>query len=214
MNPLALSIHMRRRRRARQPGLIVTGFPRSGTTLLYCMLQYTVEGYEFDDRERTGLHAGVISKAPTAVFANAPPERCIVMVRDPKAILTSVHRGKDFERKGYFVSAHECVNHHRGLCEWWAAIRNLGGYQVRYEQLIAEPREIQRQLGEHFGLKYHEGRYFDEFHQGEYGDYWESAMNGRRPLQARNQYDAERVREQFDAHPELRDITRQMGYAC
>lgn len=203
------------------PGLIVTGFPRSGTTLLYCMLRYTLDGYQFRDREHDQLLPGVVTKSPRAVFRLTPEEapRAIVMVRDPRAILTSVHSGEGFVRRGYFISAHSCLSDaDRGLCEWWQAIKNLqaqGAWLMCYEFLVAVPQVVQRTLQEWLGLRYLDDRRFEDFHRLGYGEYWERAMNGRRALQAREWDTPEhraRIEEQFAAHPELHQVMEEMGY--
>lgn len=193
-------------------GLIVTGFPRAGTTLLYCMLRYTVRNFEFHDNETPEVLDGVVTKAPQAVFSLSDDSRAIVMLRDPREVLTSVH--PKYKDAGYFVSAHSCVNvPSKGLCEWWAAIKTMrNAHRIRYETLIDEPRRVQRRLGERFGFDYHEGRSFEDFHTMEHPPTWEIALNGSRPLQRRKQIDAARVEEQFNAHPELYEVAREMGY--
>lgn len=192
--------------------LIVTGFPRSGTTLLYCMLRYTVRNFEFHDNETPEVLDGVITKAPQAVFSLTDDARTVVMLRDPREVLTSIH--PKYREAGYFVSAHSCVNTpNKGLREWWAAIKSMrNAHRIRYETLIDEPRRVQRRLGERFGLEYHEGRHFEDFHRMEQAATWEVALNGRRPLERRKHIDADRVQAQFDAHPELHEVAREMGY--
>lgn len=195
-------------------GIVVTGFPRAGTTLLYCMLRYCTRGWAFDDREHWRARPGVIVKSPRAVFHAPDPARCIVLLRDPRAILTSRHPSWPTE---YFVSAHRCANDSkRGLCEWWAAIQRLFQgrrlpHVVRYESLITQPERVQRDLADALDIPFRGA--FRDFDRGEYGDYWESALGGVRPLQGRVVTDGDRLGEQFERYPELRDVSAQMGYA-
>lgn len=198
-------------------GIMVTGFPRSGTTLLYCMLRHSVSGYQFCATENRDVLEGQISKYPKAVFTlpGKHAHRAIVMIRDPRAILTSIHRGEGFAKHGYFVSAHSCVNDERGLCEWWEGIKRLKtALRVRYEDLVDDPDAIQSQIGERFGLTYRAR--FSDFHTSEHGRYWEDAMNGRRPVNARDwRSDPEhvaRVTRQFSEFPELHAVMQEMGY--
>lgn len=196
-----------------KPGLLITGIPRSGTTLLYCMLRYTIDGYRFHNSERGGISPGHITKLPKAVFGISNPSRTIAVIRDPKAVLTSVHKAEKFDGKGYFVSAHSCVNDTRGLCEYWQAIKKHKPHLVRYEDLISRPREIQAELGTVFGLPYKPGRWFDEFYKEPHGSGWETAMNGLRPLKRRDlRKHAARIHQQFSAYPELYEVAAEMGY--
>jgi hypothetical protein len=197
--------------------ILVTGFPRSGTTLLYCMLRYAVQGYEFLERELPQLKEGCITKSPSGVFDLHPRNgnRCIVMLRDPRALLTSKHNGEKFRNCGYFLSAHSHLGSaKKGLCEWWTAIKKLSGaLLVRYEDLITCPRDIQHDIGARFGLTYKPDHWFEDFHREPYGELFETAMNGRRPIQPRTTFDERRIREQFDAYPELNTVMQEMGYA-
>lgn len=192
--------------------ILVTGFPRAGTTLLYCMLDYAVEGYTFFSREVPELIEGAITKSPLGAFSVKDGSRCIVMIRDPRYLLTSRHAAQKFRNAGYFLSAHSSASDARyGLCEWWQAIKALNGRIVRYEDLVSNPRAVQDELGRVFGLRYRES--FADFHRGkDYGEYWTTAMGGTRPVAARADYDVARVSEQFSSHPELYDVAAEMGY--
>lgn len=192
-------------------GILVTGFPRAGTTLLYCMLRHCVRDYAFDDREHWRLRDGRISKSPRAVFHTPPAERCIVLLRDPRALLTSRHPSYPEQ---YFVSAHRCANDpRRGLCEWWTAIKRIGAdaLLVRYENVVSRPAHVQATIGDTFGLTYADA--FSNFSSDRYGDYWERALGGLRDLACRDVWDASRIEREYTAFPQLQAITEQMGYA-
>jgi hypothetical protein len=197
---------------------MVTGFPRSGTTLLYCMLRYAVDGYEFLLREVPELRQGFITKSPTAVFSIAPAHgsHCIVMLRDPRALLTSQHEGEKFREQGYFISAHSHLSSSsKGVCEWWEAIKKLvGALIIRYEELLEDPRRIQQVIAERFGLRYRDMRYFEDFHKESHGEVFETAMNGLRPLMRRTRLNERRIDEQFRTYPELYRVCEEMGYAA
>lgn len=196
--------------------IIITGFPRSGTTLLYCMLRYAVDGYKFLERESPDLREDHITKSPSAIFDMHPrnADRCIIMMRNPRAILTSKHPGEKFRNAGYFISAHShASNATKGLCEWWTAIKKFPqAMVVYYEMLVDEPSTMQQRLADRFGLTYRDGRRFEDFHLEPHGDEFEVAMHGCRPLQRRSIFDEARIAEQFHAHPELTAVTQEMGY--
>jgi len=193
--------------------VIVTGFPRSGTTLLYCMLRYAVEGYQFLDHESWAPRPGHILKSVRAVF-EAPAELirgALVMVRDPREILCSVYHFGPYHDQPY-VSAHSTLKwKDRGLCEWWAAIKMIqDAHLIRYEDLVADPCKVQLELADRF--EYRPGRYFDEFHLESHGEMWEGAMNGRRAPAHSRKLDIARLEEQFRLYPELHDVCAEMGY--
>lgn len=195
-------------------GIVVTGFPRAGTTLLYCMLRHCVRGFAFDEREHWRLCDGRIIKSPRAVFHALPAERCIVLLRDPRALLTSRHPAYPDQ---YFVSAHHCANdQRRGLCEWWTAIKRVAGdaLLLRYEDVVARPRQVQAAIGTAFGLTYADE--FTNFSAVRHGDYWERTLGGLRALACRDVSDTsriERIEREYAAFPELRAVSEQMGYA-
>ena len=193
-----------------KPGIMVTGFPRAGTTLLYCMLRYAVRGYNFDDAEHWRPRAGYIRKSPRAVFHQMDGRRCIAVVRDPRAILTSSHPAFPGD---YFVYAHSCANDSdRGLCEWWTAIQRLQPYIVRYEALTVQPDRVQEELGRTYALDY--DAKFSEFRRGRFGEYWERALGGVRELTPRSvSRDHPQIRAQFAAFPELQEVCAAMDYA-
>lgn len=192
-------------------GIVVTGFPRAGTTLLYCMLRHCVRGFTFDDREHWRVCDGRIIKSPRAVFHAPPAERCIVLLRDPRALLTSRHPAYSNQ---YFVSAHHCANdQRRGLCEWWAAIKRIAARALilRYEDIVGRPSDVQAVIGATFGLTY--AGEFTNFSAGRHGDYWERALGGLRALACRDVRDASRIEREYVAFPELAIVSSEMGYA-
>lgn len=195
--------------------MLVTGFPRSGTTLMYCMLRYAVDGWRFRSWETWVPRAGFILKSVSAPI-EAPwnlLDGALVMLRDPREMLCSVYDFGPYKGQP-FMSAHSTLdNASQGLCERWEALRSIvDAYYVRYEDLVTEPRRIQAELADRYGLKYREGRWFDEFHREPHGEHWEGAMNGRRPLARSRHLDPQRLADQFGKFPELYRVCEEMGY--
>lgn len=196
--------------------IALCGFCRSGSTLLYNMLRATVVNYEFFNRERPLRQCeettAVVSKRPLDIFSPSTRQR-IIMIRDPRAIMTSVHWR---DRKRYFVDAQKTIDDTPGIIEQWRAIEKLlrrsRHILVRYEDLVATPSAIQQQLGQSLGFEYR-GK-FEDFHKSNHPERLTKTLNGIRPVDAGHDWRPHRLRieSQFNSYPELFQILVEMGY--
>lgn len=169
--------------RAPRPAqLVVCGFPRAGTSLLYNMLSSALTGFTFTSFETSALNClwryeNLASKSPMDVF-NVPllardnflSKRilCLVLIRDVRDVITSVHPNlPDRYFCGYadrwrIVGTHPYLADSSpwGIREFTAAIdtalatTGLGIEMVRYETLVADPDAVQRALAERYSLTF------------------------------------------------------------
>jgi hypothetical protein len=209
--------------------IIVSGYGRSGTTLLYVMLASTVQGYRFYEAETDALAVvsdePKITKRPLDLFRAAairqaiPDALWIVMIRDPRSVLCS--RLADVGG-GYRISwdtaprtaepndipAPGLVARDRAI-DWLKA-----PVIVRYEHLIRDPNAVQDRLRILFGFRM-EGR-FSGFHTKPVAETFETLMGRARPVDKRRlspwRWQPERIIQQFEEAPELFDILVKRGY--
>lgn len=213
--------------------ILVTGFPRSGTTMFYNMLRSSVEGFIALDNE-IGSHAvigqdprSIISKRPLDIFtidetykANTYNKTIdtIVLVRDIRSIITSVHKsvpddyfiGYDFQ---YHVPTEggEAQRTNPGVIPTFQAIGNfvsskLPGNKIvlRYEDVVINTAVLQEQVGNQLNLKFN--RQFDEFHKADIPPALADPMNGIAPL------DSSRISKW--KNPEHRERIKQQFTEC
>lgn len=212
--------------------IVICGFPRSGTTLLQLMAETAYPSARTFGVERSGLAAAnndfpgdvplIISKRPDDIFwideiraayasrGTQTRVRFVVSVRDPRAVLTSVH---GMNRDTYWVSV-----------ERWRSIhlhyRYVTAFDdvvvVEYRDLVLEPQKVQRQLTTVIGMEPERG--FTEFHEAVPGNFNTLALNGVRPLDPatldkwREPRHRARIRQLLDEMPELPDRLIEMGY--
>ena len=194
------------------PGVLICGPPRSGTTLLFCMLRYAVTSHKTLANEAIPA-AGSIGKVPHRMLQG--PDNAIVLMRDPRAILTSVHSAPQFRGK-YFVAADRCINRRQGLLEYAKALdKCTNPLVVRYESLVADTWWVERILANRYGMEFSPHRPMEEFWKGNHGPKLEYALNGKRPLDSGHDWrkHMERVWSQFKDHPRLFRIMEEWGYA-
>lgn len=209
--------------------IIVCGFPRSGSTLFYNMLRTTVQGYRFYDREILALSVisdeDKITKRPMDVFdaeaIAARTEACfILMLRDPRGVLTSVHANSEGQYKASWdeslkTGRRGIAGRTPGLIANYDAMQRVPNpVFVKYEDLVTEPHSVQATIGEEFGFELH--GHFADFYLGAIPPLLAHQMNRVRPLD-RSRLDAwrehpERIREQFNACPRLFDMLFELGY--
>jgi hypothetical protein len=209
--------------------LVVCGFPRGGTTLMSLMLQVAYTGAKAFRKERAAIraayltdrnHALMISKRPDDIFyleplraiyaRRRPNVRFLLMMRDPRAVLTSVHSSKKGQ---YYVSPKRWS----GIYE---RIRENAGKEdcllVRYEDLVTSIDDVQRVvtrfIGEEPEVPFNE--YLDHVPPG----FRSTALNGLRALDAnamnkwRDPKHAPRIRSLLIALPDLPRILVELGY--
>jgi len=190
--------------------VVVCGFCRAGTTLIYNLLRATVTNFRTYPHESTAKEpAGWITKRPLDIFRDLPGFERIVMVRDPRSVITSEHWN---HRGHYFVSADACREGTPGLLEQHRAMRELDGERVFYEELTQDPDSLQSRLGERFGFEY-EGVFSDHPH-GSIPSSLSKALNGVRPIDSGHDWrdHPERIADQFTRFPELFDVLVELGY--
>jgi len=209
--------------------VIICGFPRSGTTLLHLMLQTGYPTSRRFPRERPGLvlakhewparHSLLISKRPNDVFwideirdayrARATRPRFIVTTRDPRAILTSKHKG----RSGYYVS----VDRWRGTFSHIRYAREASDVTVLdYGELVRDPKDVEQRLVEAVGEP--PTAPLDSFSTAVPEGFNTAALNGVRPIDTasldkwREPQHAERIRQILVEAPELMSVLVEEGY--
>ena len=209
--------------------LVICGFPRSGTTLFQLMIESCVAGIKTFGRERRALefakygrrtHASVMTKRPKDIFliqelrefyASHPAEvQFVVMHRDPRAILTSVHFSKPSE---YFVT----TNQWRHIYRHWKWAANADDVlSIRYEDVVCGPDFVESQFAQLTGCEMN--RPFRDFHQNVPVGFDGRALNGLRELDERNVLrwreacHRDRIRSLLQELPELPDVLIEMGY--
>jgi hypothetical protein len=209
--------------------LVMCGFPRSGTTLLQLMVETAYPGARTFHRERAALaaiqntwpgrHALMITKRPDDIFwlddvreryrGRRTRPRFVISVRDPRAVLTSVHVNKP----GYCVPP----------AKWQAAYEHLQYHRqfgdvlvVEYRDVVERPLHVQEQLSAFTGHA-PEGR-FDQYLAAVPADFDTAALNGVRPLDPtrlerwRSPKHRDRMQQILRELPELPDRLIEMGY--
>lgn len=186
------------------------------------MLAGTVTNRQVYTRRETSFlkDPEAIGKCPFALMrAQFEPKDVIVMIRDPAYIVTSIH--SDFP--GYMMGWTEAESSaKRALQRNWDAMkpylapkRGRGAFVVRYEDLIENPNEIQRDLKDAFGLEYN-GKEFSHWPDGfSVEPYWLSPLGEPRKLRARNSLNPEarqRVASISAKYPYFNECRRVLGY--
>lgn len=172
--------------------LLVAGYPRTGTSLLYNMLCSSLTGFRFDEGERPavetldrrGNHA---SKRPFDLFdleairrANVFGKRIVVILnhRDVRDVVTSVY---PYAPDEYLIGWEGCfrfrgdhphyqrvfdapgIGAFREAVRAWCAAPDLLCHALRYERLVEDPDAVQAELAERFGLSFHAR--FSDYHR-------------------------------------------------
>ena len=180
---------------------VVCGFPRTGSTLLQLMVECCVPDVRTFAGEVEALDVGdalapsgrLLSKYPDDVFAieriaahHARAEdgrraEFVLMVRDPRDVLTSRHAAYAADR-GYYVDLARFV-------ATWQAIRVARGrddaFVLRYEDLVGDPDALERRFAERLGWR--ASLPFARFHERaaarERDSMTDGALGGLRPLE-------------------------------
>ena len=209
--------------------VVICGFPRSGTTLFQLMIESCVAGIKTFGRERRALefaqfgrrtHACVMTKRPKDIFliqelrefyASHPAEvQFIVMHRDPRAILTSVHFSRPSE---YFVTTHQWRHIYR---HWKWATNADDVLSIRYEDVVCGPDFVESQFAKFTGWQV--SCPFRDFHHHVPAGFDGRALNGLRELDENNVLrwreacHRDRIRSLLQELPELPDVLIEMGY--
>ncbi len=173
----------------RQQQIVVCGFPRGGTSLLYnmissCLPEFHCEPFEQYFIYRIHRLGNYATKAPLDVLhvpwidglnINRKELAVLVVVRDIRDVLTSRHPVLPNE---YFIGHdHSWWPQDKTFKKWhydapgvihiYEAVRAIRTRSdttiVRYEDLVADPNAVQRTLAELYGLRF-DGD-FQQFHE-------------------------------------------------
>ena len=214
---------------------VVCGFPRTGSTLLQLMVECcvpdvrTFEG-EVEARDVADARAPsgrLLSKYPDDVFAieavakrhaNAGGSRAefVLMVRDPRDIMTSRHAAYSADR-GYYVSPER-------FSRVWQALREARDRDdasvLRYEDLVSSPEAAERLFAERLGweatLPF--ARFHEQAERRERDSMTDGALGGLRPLERtgvarwRDPAHRERLVALLDEMPDLVAACIDLGY--
>ncbi|MBA3014361.1 MAG: sulfotransferase domain-containing protein [Desulfobulbaceae bacterium] len=172
-----------------QSHLVVCGFPRSGTSLLYNMISSCLPGYRFEPFEQYfifRLHklGNWATKAPLDVLhikqidklnINKKDLAILIMVRDIRDVISSRHPIYPDE---YFIGHdHSWWPQNQKFTEWrydapgviaiheaiQIALRRSDVMLLRYEDLVTNPDKIQEAIAKKFNLAF-DAR-FCEYHK-------------------------------------------------
>lgn len=219
--------------------VVVCGFSRSGTTLLYNMMRGSVEDATCPPREISGLtfkevDGDVITKRPLDAFnldelsARFKDRRLkvVLVVRDCRSLLTSQHkRVPEQGFQGYdhsFFLAHESSYSNPGLIATNAAITSFLRshpqlcHVVRFEDLVRDPEQVRSQLETFTGLSFL--RPFSDFWKQDVPEALQGPLNGVRPIEADRAASwatpegLARVSRQFLLAPQLQQLLLDWGY--
>lgn len=217
------------RRQPLKTHVVVCGFPRGGTTLLSLMLQTAYPQAKAFPTERAALrvayladrdHSLIITKKPDDVFfleeirrtyrSRRPSVRFLIVMRDPRSVLTSVHASK---KDHYYVSPERW----RATYECVVAARSADDcFVLRFEDLVTKPFEVQAAVARFLGAA--PRLPFTAYQQRVPPGFKQVALNGLRPLDpsAVTSWSApahaERIQSVLQELPELPEALIATGY--
>lgn len=200
----------------------VVGCPRSGTTLMMEMLATCYEHDRHCEHEETfftpvDMESGLyISKQPNDVNWIEPAARrdpaafFIAMIRDPRAVVTSLHSG----HKGmYFANYRIWKKAERSISK---LTRYPNVMVVRFEALTENPDQVQDRLEQAFPFLVRKRRFSKYHHHASVSSGAERALGGVRPVSGDANTGWEkhlsRLKQQVQRHPELVDDLIRWGY--
>jgi len=211
--------------------VVICGFERSGSTLLQLMVQTCVSDARTYGSEMSAAwvqylltnHSFLITKAPWDVFyldeiraryaTRRADVRFILTVRDPRAVLTSVHAKITGGPDGYFLDPARWVPYYEHVCH---AQQFDDVLTVQYQDLVCRPAEVQRRLTEFIGWDVHLP--FDQYLTAVPPDFEQIHLNGLRPLDPsrldawRQEKHRARICRVLREIPELPRYLIEMGY--
>ena len=210
--------------------VVMCGFPRSGTTLCQLMVQTCVENLRCYRKERRALQiARHVTKRDPFLFTKRPKDifeieeirqfyqplkpdvKFILFTRDPRDVLTSVHRATPDR---YFVTPElwKAIYEH-----WLWAEQFPDTMTVRYEDLVSQTDEIEQMLADRIGWQV--TRPFRKFVAHTPSNFDQTALNGLRAVDPSNiqrwrkpKYHS-RIRQLLESEmPDLPDLLIDLGY--
>ena len=171
--------------------IVICGYPRSGTSLLYNMMASSISGFKFENFEVSALrrihrYGDYLTKSPTDIMlVSELPELnvhnkqiyVVALLRDIRDIITSVHPNIPDR---YFISYESSLWPQIGnINEWTYNAPGVGAIyeklqsaeniseikliKVYYEDLVAKPDTVQDYLKKELGVTFHKP--FSEFYK-------------------------------------------------
>lgn len=209
--------------------ILICGYQRSGTTMLLAMMEYAMPDARQFNREISGWRAAtwewrnhpvMISKVPRDIlnlhrlrnfYARRKAKlKTIIMVRDPRDVLTSNHAAHD---RRYFQD----IEQWRMLHNYCRAYRDDPEVLfIRYEDFTADVPAMQKRIEEFTGEKMY--RPFEDFHTTGGKGFDTRPLNGVRPVDRsgigrwRSAQHRERMEEVLAKVPDFAEILVELGY--
>ncbi len=178
--------------------IAVCGYPRSGTTMMLMMLEYALPRAKRFGHEQSGWraaaaawrnHAVMVSKAPNDVFKlhrlrnfygnRGAAFRPILMLRDPRDVLTSRHVITGNER--YFVDIPQWKDYTAYIQHY---LNDPDVLVVRYEDFVDDVDGWQTRIESFAGERF--DRPLNQFFTEERSDFRTRALNGVRPVDTKS----------------------------
>jgi hypothetical protein len=216
-----------------QTHVVICGFPRSGSTLLQLMLASalpTARNFRTEvpalvaARRRFRNSSVMVTKYPPDIHSLGAIRKYyagrdataifIVMVRDPRDILTSIHGGMPDR---YYVDVDRVV----GICSSVLSVMTRPApdtFVVRYEELVSDPNSVEAQLSSLLHFETHLSEYLVRGSPPNLDESLENAIGRLRPLDAsrigrwRAPEHNGRIRQVMLESPELPDLIERLGY--
>ncbi len=200
----------------------IVGCPRSGTTLMFELIAtcFANDGYceheksIFEDPE--GAPELFFSKQPSdikyleKIFKLDPNLYVICMIRDPRSVLTSIHRSRPDRYFCNFRVWHSCEQAAKRL------FNHPRFFRVRYEDLVEHPNDVQQQIMIRFPFltkKFAFSEYEQVVRPSEKAI---NALGGLRPLSMDRvkgwKGHLPRIKSELSRHPELVKVLIEYGY--
>lgn len=218
--------------------IFICGFSRAGTTLFYNMLRNSVENFEFMDKEVSaanvlGQSGSMITKRPLdclivdQILRNNGRKKqidAIFCVRDPRSLMTSVHKGAPGDYFQGFESQYFVLNDGKtakkinpGMNQIMQSYLRMkkNVFLLRYEDLLGDPDGVQKRLEDTLKIEF----------KSKLGDFGEGSdvpeelmapLNGVRGID-KSRIEAwkghpQRIWEQFTLYPDLFDMLKELDY--
>lgn len=172
-----------------QSHVVICGFPRSGTSLLYNMISSTIKGFKLTEFEKYFIHyihkiGNYITKAPIDILhlkhidkLNINNKKIIILivVRDIRDVITSRHPihpdeffigydhswwPQDREFSTWSYDAPGVIEIHRAIQE---VMGRTDAMLIRYEELVKNPEAVQENIKKRFAISF--DAKFHEYHQ-------------------------------------------------
>lgn len=158
----------------------------------------------------------LILKGPHLIMLK--PERPVILVRDPRAVVTSVMSAHREPNHNYFMGL-EGRGKQAGIYEIFEVIRDHYSKHdhllIRYEDFVADPDKTQGRIGEYWGLEYSRpwSEYPKDWRIPNVGR-WEDKLNGVREYDFGHDWSGHvsRVRKQLKQNPQMQEILEYFGY--